>query len=458
MNTDTQWLAVKQFAQQHIKPDERILAPSSFKHQLPKIYAYKFTYDIPADQFEWVIVHKGMLSAINTDFLKQTLSLLKPVFANEVFVVFANRTGLPALNPQSVHWRSFIQQIDPSAVSTQTTQTSFKQRLLMPAKRLKQWFADPRLDGISAQLNQALKRLSTLEKTTQKLKHGIPNQQNRQSLIRSSAVLASMTLEELRSTCRSACQTAYLGENLILCRVLTNYLLYGDTRDIGIVPHLCLNGFWEPWVTLAVLRVLKPGWRCLDVGANHGYYSIVMSSVIGSTGRVVAIEPNHRLAAMVNKTLEVNGFNDRATAIAKAVSDQDKQIVKLVIPVGHTGHASLRQTAGATDEVMEVETVSIDQLTADWDRVDFIKIDVEGAEEAVWRGMRETVRRNPDIIVVLEFGSGRYGNPRAFLEAIVAEGFILRYVDYDTYPKDISIDRCINERPESHWDLFLCRH
>ncbi|GAB4385006.1 MAG: hypothetical protein Kow00121_49350 [Elainellaceae cyanobacterium] len=457
VNTDTQWLAVKNFAQQHIKPDERILAPASFKHQLPKFYAYKFTYEIPADQFQWVLIHKGMLNAIDTGFLKQTISLLRPVFANEVFVVFTSRLELPSLDQHSVHWRSFLQQIDPSTAGSNGANFGLKQTLLTPAKRVKDWFADPRLDGLSAQLSQVIKRLSDLEKTTKKLKQEMPSQQSRLPLVRSSAVLASMSLEELRSACRNACQTAYLGENLILCRILTNYLVYGDTRDIGIVPHLCLNGFWEPWVTLAVLRSLKPGWRCLDVGANHGYYSVVMSSVVGSSGRVVALEPNARLASMVSKTLEVNGFDDRATSIAKAVSDKDGEILKLVIPVGHTGHAALRETASPTDEVMEVETISIDSLTADWDRVDCIKIDVEGAEEAVWRGMKETVRRNPDIKLVLEFGPSRYPNPRAFLEEIVAEGFILRYIDYDTYPKEISIDRCIADRPDSHWDLFLSR-
>jgi FkbM family methyltransferase len=194
-----------------------------------------------------------------------------------------------------------------------------------------------------------------------------------------------MSLEELRSTCRSACQTAYLGENVILCRVLANYLLYGDTRDLGIVPHLCLNGFWEPWVTLSMMRTLKPAWYCLDVGANHGYYSVVMSSIVGASGRVIALEPNHRLADMVRKTLELNGFNDRATVMSNAVSSKSGEIVKLTIPPGHTGHASIKHIARDTDEVMEVETVTIDELTAEWPEVNLVKVDVEGAEEFVWQ-------------------------------------------------------------------------
>jgi FkbM family methyltransferase len=446
--TDIYWADARNFGQTHIKVGERVVAPKAFKHILSNWYGYKATYDIAATQFQWVFLHKGNLSAIDGQFLRETVDRMSPVFANEVFVVFTSRSDVPKLKDVT-HLQTILQHVNPHLSSNGAS--SAKSSVL---GQLKQRFADPRIDGVTTLLSAILERLNSLERNTRKLEREIkattaPN--------RSSLVMAGMSLDELRSTCRNACQTAYLGENLILCRVLANYLLYGDTRDIGIVPHLCLNGFWEPWVTLAMLRTLKPGWNCLDVGANHGYYSLVMSSVVGAMGRVVALEPNQRLAEMVRKTLEVNGFNDRAVAMANAVSSQSGEIVKLMIPPGHTGHASIKQTANATDEVMEVETVTIDQLTAEWSQVDLIKIDVEGAEEAVWRGMQETVRRNKDIIIVLEFGANRYPNPKAFLEEIVAEGFILRYIDYDTYPKELTIEECLSDRPDSYWDLYLSR-
>lgn len=449
---DTQWSTTKDFVQQHLKSGERILAPKQFKHQLSNLYGYNFTYELPAEQFQWVIIHKGTLSAIDGEFLKQSVQTLTPVFANDVFVVLTSRPDVPQLS-DTTHLQPLLQVVNPLQ-SNNHAAPSLTQTLFHPLRSMKQRLADPRIEGISAQLSAILNRLNSLEKTTRRLKREV---ENTKAPVRSSLVMASMSLEDLRSSCREACQTAYLGDNTILCRVLANYLLYGDTRDIGIVPHLCLNGFWEPWVTLAMLRTLKPGWNCLDVGANHGYYSLVMSSVIGPSGRVIALEPNRHLAELVRKTLEVNGFNDRAKSMANAVSSKPGEIVKLVIPPGHTGHASIKHKVEAGDEVMEVETVTVDQLTADWSHVDFIKVDVEGAEEAVWRGMQETVRRNKDIVIVLEFGAARYADSRAFLESIVAEGFILRYIDYDTTPKELTIERCLTERPNSYWDLYLSR-
>ena len=446
--TDSHWSTTRDFGQKYIKPGERTIAPKPFKHILSNWHGYNATYEIAADQFQWVFIHKGRLSAIDDGFLRQTVHSFTPVFANEVFAVFTSRSDVPKLS-DTTHLQSVLNLVDPLRASG--AENSTQPSLL---GQLKRRLADPRIEGITAMLSAILNRLNTLERDTRKLSRDL---KTTTAPTRSSLVMANMSLEDLRSTCRNACQTAYLGENLILCRVLANYLLYGDTRDIGIVPHLCLNGFWEPWVTLSMLRALKPGWHCLDVGANHGYYSLVMSSVIGPSGRVIALEPNRRLAEMVRKTLEVNGFNDRATAMANAVSSKSGEMVKLMIPPGHTGHASIKQTANATDEVMEVETVTIDQLTAEWPQVNFIKIDVEGAEEAVWRGMRETVQRNKDIIIVLEFGANRYPNPKAFLEEIVAEGFILRYIDYDTYPKELTIEECLSDRPNSYWDLYLSR-
>jgi len=446
---DVQWVTAKDFVQRYIKPGERVIAPRQFKHELPNLHGYALTREVAPDQFEWILIHKGQVSSIDRPFLQQAVAALQPVFANAVFVILTNRSDVPA-TVDAVHLQPLLQQVNPQQ-SHPAPPAGLREKLLRPFRRLRQPVADPRLDSMTHQLSVILDRLGQLERNTKKL-----SKASRPTQIRST-VLSNMSLDELRSVCRNACQTAYLGENTILCRVLANYLLYGDTRDIGIVPHLCLNGFWEPWVTLATMRTIKPGWHCLDVGANHGYYSIVMSSIVGSSGRVIALEPNLRLAEMVRKTLELNGFSDRATAMAKAVSNRAGQIVKLVIPQGHTGHASIRNNASATDEVMEVETVTIDQLTAEWPQVDFIKIDVEGAEIAVWQGMRETIRRNKDIVIVLEFGSTRYPNPRAFLEEILAEGFVLRYIDYDTQAKEISIDRCLSERQSSYWDLFLSR-
>src|SRR5262249_15341184 len=83
-------------------------------------------------------------------------------------------------------------------------------------------------------------------------------------------------------------------------------------------------------------------------------------------------------------------------------------------------------------------TVTLDGITADWPRVDLVKIDAEGAEESIWHGMRTTLERNQGITVIMEMVCSRYANPQAFLREIQEAGFLLRHINYDATIKNVT--------------------
>jgi FkbM family methyltransferase len=258
----------------------------------------------------------------------------------------------------------------------------------------------------------------------------------------------------LEAVSREESRALYLGDHTVLCRVLGKYLVYADSQETGITPHLALHGYWESWITLALARTLRPGWHCLDVGANHGYYTLVMADGAGPDGRVVPVEPTPRLADLLRQTLDVNGFPS-VQVVPKAASDVDGKTLQLVIPARRSLNAHLAEVVGPTEEAVAVESVTIDSLTHDWPRVDLIKIDVEGAEEGVWRGMGHTISSNPDLIVVLEFNAARYTDPRRFLREIESVGFALRYIDVDATIKAVTVGRLLSEQVGEDWMLFL---
>lgn len=260
----------------------------------------------------------------------------------------------------------------------------------------------------------------------------------------------------LEAVSREHSRALYMGDQMVLCRVLGKYLVYADAQETGITPHLAMDGFWEPWITLALARTVRPGWHCLDVGANHGYYTLVLADGAGPEGRVAPIEPTPRLAELLRQTLDVNGF-PYVEVLQKAASDADGSTLQLVIPAHRSLNAHLAEVAGPTDETVAVESVTIDSVTRDWPRVDLIKIDVEGAEESVWRGMEQTISGNRDLIVVLELNVARYEDPRGFLGAIESAGFALRYIDVDAEIKDVTIDRLLAEHVGDDWMLYLAR-
>jgi FkbM family methyltransferase len=260
----------------------------------------------------------------------------------------------------------------------------------------------------------------------------------------------------LEMVSRQSCQTARLSDRVLLCRVLGKYIVYADPEDLDITPHLCLNGFWESWITIALARVLEPGWFCVDVGANHGYYTLIMADAVEAAGRVLAVEPNPRLAELLRLTLEVNGYQRHTAVLQKAASGTDAKRVSLVIPRHRGANSTLCRKATASDDAVAVETVTLDRVTQDWPRVDLIKIDAEGAEESIWRGMRQTLARNQAITILMEIDCQRYANPQAFLRNIQGVGFRLRYIDHDGTIKDVTEKQLLTgQNGKDWWMLFL---
>lgn len=225
---------------------------------------------------------------------------------------------------------------------------------------------------------------------------------------------------------RSLCQTAYLGDHRALCRVLGRYKFYVDTRDIGLASHLMLDGFWEMWNTEALLTEVHPGMTAIDVGAHCGYFSAVLADIVGPQGRVLSFEPNPRMAELLGQTMAVNGFDDRF-ALQRVALGAAAGLAGLVVPDGEPKNAHIVPLASRAD----AQTIELRRLDSYPEALaaDFIKIDAEGAEEQIWRGMRGILDNGRPLKILLEFTPGRYADAGAFLDEILSSGFTLRLID-----------------------------
>src|SRR5262249_55585125 len=152
----------------------------------------------------------------------------------------------------------------------------------------------------------------------------------------------------------------------------------------------------------------------------------------------------------------VNGLDCCAEVVPKAVTDRGGLTATLSVPGGWTGGGSICRTPGPTDEVTAVATTSIDELTAGWPRLDLIKIDAEGAEERIWRGMQQTLSRWPGLGIVMEVHPARYADPAAFLGQIEAAGFPLQAVGFDGQVRPLSAPQVLASTGEETM-LFLRR-
>ena len=100
-------------------------------------------------------------------------------------------------------------------------------------------------------------------------------------------------------------------------------MLLVDTRDRSLTPHLALTGHWEWDVERALVRLLRRGQRIVELGANMGYHTLTMASVVGRTGRIDAFEPNPRLHALLTDSYRPStAYQDIVTVHRSAVLDR----------------------------------------------------------------------------------------------------------------------------------------
>ncbi len=168
--------------------------------------------------------------------------------------------------------------------------------------------------------------------------------------------------------------------------------LHRDT-DVHISTALREHGIWEPFETELMRRALSSGQRVLDVGANIGYFTLLAASAVGAGGRVYAFEPEPRNFRLLQQNVSLNGFGDYVHCVEGALSDREGEGELHLNPANLGDHQIHR---GDQDR----ETVPIRLLAgADWfagreSGLDFVKVDVQGAEHAVVQGLLPLLRNS----------------------------------------------------------------
>jgi FkbM family methyltransferase len=158
----------------------------------------------------------------------------------------------------------------------------------------------------------------------------------------------------------------------------------------------------EPEKTTTFINNLKNGQVCFDVGANVGYFTILGSRCVGSTGKVIALEPAIRNLAYLYQHVRLNKA-DNVTIISAACSDSESLVGFSSGKNCAEGYitSSMRPEPANNEKVSLVPTVTIDTVARQLGILpDLIKIDVEGAELAVLKGAHATLRKaRPKVLL-----------------------------------------------------------
>lgn len=198
-----------------------------------------------------------------------------------------------------------------------------------------------------------------------------------------------------------------------------------DTRTL-IDWHLLFHGEWERHLRLLFEQLLGAGSVAIDVGANVGAHTLTLARLVGPNGRVLAFEPN----PSINHILATNvGLNDIAQvtvygcALGAAATSLELRVpAETSREASNPGLASL-VALDTPHDLVTVDVRPLDDLVteADLQRVDLVKIDVQGYESQVLQGMRGAIEKfSPTIIFEYEDWAWRRAGS-TFAE--VASGF-----------------------------------
>lgn len=286
-----------------------------------------------------------------------------------------------------------------------------------------------RKDGLRQRLDALEQRAEALEQLAREL-HAHARQTEQQ-------------LQSLHADLRASLdQTVEINELLRSRSRVFGHEMFLDPADPVVSPQLLRNGYFEPFQTALIESEIRPGDVVLDVGAKIGYYTLIFARLVGEHGRVYAFEPDPAQFQLLKKNVRANGYQN-VVVMNKAVSDATQ--CRCVGTVG---------TTALDDHFGEFQG-----------EINFIKLDIQGAEGRAVRGMTHLLERYPEVRLVTEFRPAallRAGIPaREYLADLEKFGFQLFRIDEaEETAEPTSADELLARFPddcEEHADLYCAR-
>ncbi len=183
-----------------------------------------------------------------------------------------------------------------------------------------------------------------------------------------------------------------------VCREVLGSRMYLDVSDPGISRDLLIHGIREDWAIDVMRETLRPGQVVVDVGANIGYYVLFEASLVGPEGRVYGIEPVPDNFSLLERNIALNAY-DTIELHRFAVSEATG---RSVMHLSHLRNWHAMTPVQGTGRTIEVEVRSLDAFLDGKPFPALVRMDVEGHEYEILRGMQRTISEAPELTLFIE--------------------------------------------------------
>lgn len=225
-----------------------------------------------------------------------------------------------------------------------------------------------------------------------------------------------MTTQEFKSRFKGERpKPLFLGDR-VMAYTYRGEVIYLLPSDLDLTPGIIINGTHEPAVERVIVGSIRAGDTAVDIGANVGYHTLAIASAVGPNGQVHAFEANPDVMHLLQATMVINRFTSfrgtgRVNLYQKAVCDAPGVITLEAAP-GHYGSGHVVTASPLSDfgpeysSRVEVPAVTLDSMLADSRPVDFLHMDIEGAEPIALKGAQAVIDRSPTLRIVTEWSVG----------------------------------------------------
>ncbi|MFQ5977033.1 MAG: FkbM family methyltransferase [Candidatus Heimdallarchaeota archaeon] len=203
--------------------------------------------------------------------------------------------------------------------------------------------------------------------------------------------------------------------------------MYLDPKDS---LNLSYWGVHEPFETEVIRQIVKKGDMVIDIGAHIGYYTLILAKLVGEKGKVLAFEPDPCNFSLLKKNVEINDFHN-VILEQKAISNKTGKIQLFMSEVHSAMHRIYKSSIFKDFHLsIEIEAIRLDDyFNSNERKIDFIKIDVEGAELSVLQGMESILQKNDQMKLMIEYAPLSFVDfgfkPIKLLELLRKTGFKL---------------------------------
>ena len=211
------------------------------------------------------------------------------------------------------------------------------------------------------------------------------------------------------------------------------FSIFASVDDLAVGNHVVIGRSYDPGIAAVLRRRVKPGMAVLDIGANIGYLTMVLASLVGPSGLVVAVEPNPENIKLLEASRRVNGFDQ--VVVIQAAAGRRTGLLELNVAYSNGTTTDFPSDLDAIFASRPVPCFALDDLLPKDRHFDLVKMDTEGAEFNVLIGLSRTIERDRPIIVS-EFSPGTlpgisHCSGPEYLRFLIARGYRIAVIEKD---------------------------